>query len=274
MNHLLWSQTVEFLTPGFGRGAYDYVPEIREPAIRGLVRWWVRALGGKFFDQKRIFGAVQGGATASRLVFRVSSVSGSFTKADALPHKLSRRQRAPADVFAAGSCFHLDVLARRGVLSANDQITVKNALDAWVLLGMIGRRGNRAAGSLWKPGWTPTAEEFQDELKRLAIPGDLIVRILNPAVADPENLRLDASDTVNGVGPGTFPNDPIGYARDRDRKASPLKLKVGRFVDGFRLIAVQDDRDHRGAGLPAVIAAMSASGKPLAGGLTAAGPWR
>src|ERR1043166_7335138 len=66
-----WERDIQLLTPCFCRGAYRDQPEIRAPSIRGMVRWWFRALGGTPDQEKALFGGVHAGAVASRLVFRV-----------------------------------------------------------------------------------------------------------------------------------------------------------------------------------------------------------
>jgi hypothetical protein len=68
-----------------------------------------------------------------------------------------------------------------------------------------------------------------------------------------EKLLKAASLTVHGLKRFDFRDDPLGYVdgRNRNRKASPLRFKIGRFcsADGsneLRLIAIWDDRDNRG----------------------------
>src|ERR1019366_2140459 len=103
-----WKRTIEFLSPTFCRGAYQDTPEIRAPSIRGMVRWWFRALhappegGGDqrrgwqnvWTEEKELFGGVADGASASRLVFRVLQVNGDWGEHDTLPHKPSPGQRS------------------------------------------------------------------------------------------------------------------------------------------------------------------------------------
>ena len=105
-----WTRTIELLTPAFCRGAYQDTPEIRAPSIRGMVRWWFRALnapptlgGGDrqrnwqnvWEEEKEIFGGVAGTATASKLVFRVSKINATTASHPTLPHKPSPGQRSP-----------------------------------------------------------------------------------------------------------------------------------------------------------------------------------
>src|SRR5271165_4033918 len=75
-----WQRDIEVLTPLFNRGAYQDTPELRVPSIRGMVRWWFRALGGTADEEKTAFGGMEkfgdrrsGKVVASSLVFRVCS---------------------------------------------------------------------------------------------------------------------------------------------------------------------------------------------------------
>src|ERR1035441_3740752 len=110
-----WKRSIELLTPTFCRGAYQDTPEIRAPSIRGVVRWWFRALYGPadagsnqrqgwqnvWNEEKDLFGGVADGATASRLVFRVLQVTGPSGEHATLPHKPSPGQRSPQAAFDA-----------------------------------------------------------------------------------------------------------------------------------------------------------------------------
>jgi hypothetical protein len=103
------------------------------------------------------------------------------------------------------------------------------------------------------------------------------VQVLGRTESDPETLREIATDTVKGPGrntgatKGLLAGNPLGFASGQERKASPLKLKVGRYADGYRLIAVADNRDGRGGDLPAAIRALQQRQKPLADLLIQAG---
>ena len=137
-----WQRQIEFLTPTFSRGAYQDTPEIRAPSIRGMVRWWYRALHGPpahvgghhrgwetvWREEKELFGGVGGGATASRLVFRVLEITGHPAEHTTLPHKPSAGQRSPQAAFDPGGTFTLQVTSRLRPLSAMDMRKVENAL--------------------------------------------------------------------------------------------------------------------------------------------------
>ncbi len=66
---------LELITPCFCAGADQGVAEIRSTAIRGQLRWWFRALGGKAGDEALIFGSAAGDSgNGSRLRITVSDV--------------------------------------------------------------------------------------------------------------------------------------------------------------------------------------------------------
>ena len=131
-----WQRDIELLTPTFCRGAYQDTPEIRVPSIRGMVRWWFRALGGSADDEKSAFGGLNkfGQRTrdeviASPLVFRITaaSVQRASPNPFTLPHKLPSRDtaingtdrdpRGPKAAFAPNGRFRLEVFSRFGGLS-------------------------------------------------------------------------------------------------------------------------------------------------------------
>jgi CRISPR/Cas system CMR-associated protein Cmr1 (group 7 of RAMP superfamily) len=152
-----WEKEIKFLTPMFCRGAYQDTPELRAPSIRGMVRWWFRALGGTRDEEKEIFGGLnrfgertRGKAIASRLVVRVSSLQTKRAVPDplTLPHKQAR-QGSPQAAFAAGGRFLVQVSSRLGGLSPGLAQKVTRSLEVWLLLGALGLRANRAGGSVW-----------------------------------------------------------------------------------------------------------------------------
>lgn len=145
---------------------------------------------------------------------------------------------------------------------------LRRVLQAWVLLGSLGARSTRAAGSVWRVGKPLSVREFEAAVNSLwprqKLPDYIKVKVLRqptleesqtwPQEIETERLRAIATDlkelrTAHG---GTF-----GYAFREDgksyRKTSPLRLKIGQFTTGeeveHRLIAIWDDREGRGGKL-------------------------
>ncbi len=232
-----WQRDIEVLTPLFNRGAYQDTPEIRVPSIRGMVRWWFRALGGSPDEEKLVFGGMKkfgqrtaNDVMASRLVFRVSKVTAHKANPDpaTLPHKQGG-QASPRAAFQAGAKLTLQVFSRFEPLPSELERKAINALEVWTLLGSLGLRANRGGGSLWPSNAPNSPEELKQRLKQLGCTWPVYL-----APASVGNTWLDlqkaATDTVQN-GPANI----FGSVRPH-RQSSPLKLKVVRLDGQLRLL--------------------------------------
>jgi len=239
-----WQREIEVLTPLFNRGAYQDTPEIRVPSIRGMVRWWFRALGGNPDEEKSVFGGMKkfghrlaDDVLASRLVFRVSNVRAQRANPNppTLPHKQGG-QASPQAAFAPGARFKLEVFSRLGDLPPELETKAKNALEVWLLLGSLGLRANRGGGNVWPAdGSAPkTPAELRQRLDQHGCRWP--VMLAGPEVGHTvEQLRAAATDTVNGS------EWVFGYAKGPTRQASTLKFKIVRLEDRLRLLAFAPD---------------------------------
>lgn len=236
-----WKRDIEVLTPLFNRGAYQDTPELRVPSIRGMVRWWFRALGGTADEEKEAFGGMKrfgqrlaGNVRASNLVFRITSANtrpANPTPAT-LPHK-SGGQGSPQAAFAANAQFRLEVFTRLGSLRPDLQAKIESALDVWTLLGSLGLRANRGGGSLWPTGFTSNAADFKKRLEELKCSWPVFLAGVE-AGDSAFKLQAAATDTV------PEPKWVFGSARG-GRLASPLKLKVVRLDGRLRLLITAPD---------------------------------
>lgn len=256
-----WKKEIEFLTPLFCRGAYQDTPELRAPSIRGMLRWWFRALDSTPDEEKSAFGGLnrfgqstRGQAIASRLVVRVSSVKGKRAAPDplTLPHKQGR-QGSPQAAFAAGGRFALEVSSRLGGLSPELAQKVERALEIWLLLGALGLRANRAGGSIWPAdGAAPkSVSELRQRLDHCGCVWAVSLAGVNLGKTA-EELRAAATNTVEGH-PEVF-----GQARG-GRLASAVKMKVIRFGTVYRLLLTARERRT----LDETKRILQQSGKPL-----------
>ncbi|HRT59284.1 MAG TPA: type III-B CRISPR module RAMP protein Cmr1, partial [Candidatus Paceibacterota bacterium] len=240
-----WHRDIEVLTPLFNRGAYQDTPELRVPSIRGMVRWWFRALGGTPDDEKTAFGGMKGfghehrnEVVASRLVFRVSAFQAQRAKPDplTLPHK-SGGPGSPQAAFAPGATFHLEVFTRFGGLPADIERKVTNALEVWLLLGALGLRANRSGGNIWPAGdgAPQTPSDLRKRLDELGCHWPVYLAGL-PADSTLDELRAAATDTLKGM-PEVFGQAGGG------RIASKVKFKIVRLDDRLRLLIFAPDQD-------------------------------
>ncbi len=245
-----WERDIEILTPLFNRGAYQDTPELRVPSIRGVVRWWFRALeyqklpGGANEQalrnirvwEKHAFGGVQGVATASPLVFRIRGFQAQRpSNIPTLPHKHGG-PASPQAAFPPGARFRLEILTRFGSLPPELESKVVNALETWLLLGALGLRANRSGGNIWPAnGAAPqTAKALRARLDEVGCRWPVML-VGNEVGSTLDKLRAAATDTVKS------PDWVFGYARGRDRLASALKFKVVRLEKQLRLLAFASD---------------------------------
>lgn len=247
----------EVLTPLFSRGVYEDLAEIRAASIRGQLHWWFRALGGGIEQERAIFGGIarkdKGWKDkAGKVMVRVGRIEGQQEKCKTLPHK-EGGYAAPKQAFLPGTTFDLLVADRLGGLDAKDQTAFLNSLQAWLLLGTLGLRGTRAAGSLAytaESGLLPDAPQtinaYESSCASLLSGTKIRMKVLAETQRD---AREVASDTIGGRDDKEMSNSlsrinyPLGSMKPR--KTSPLHLRVYRFDVGDRLVAVWDGRHDR-----------------------------
>ena len=261
---------LDFVTPLFSYGADPSQPEIRAASIRGQLHQWFRLVKGNFGQERGVFGGIKvrnvpsaGRESGSRLVVRVGETdhAGRIPSNPTLPHKQGGRS-APKPSFPAGTKFTLHLSLRRPGPPEEEEI-LSRAIDAWILFGGLGGRSTRAGGSIQRRGHTFGSEEEFHRNVLAAIPKgnqgrNFLYRILPSSYPDEKTARTVATDTLGGpFNAGDAAGDlarlhyPLGVVRDRAanrnaprRKTSPLKLKVARFSEGLRLIAVWDIREE------------------------------
>jgi hypothetical protein len=246
---------VEFITPLFSRGAYEDRPEIRPASIRGQLHGWFRALGGNYQDEQAIFGSVHGHAAASRVVVRVTDLpepSSPPSFPATLPHKPAGRDarngpNAPRCAFPAGSTFTLVIAERLGGLSESRQTLFERSLQSWLLAGSLGLRATRGGGSF---RWADAPREvgaYREQLRQLLGAAPLRFDLLDQVFSSAEEARKVITETISHAAMGDvyYPLGAVRQGRDDpapSRKTSPLRLTVRGFADGFRILALWDDR--------------------------------
>lgn len=225
----------KFLTPcfsGTAEGKFADHAEMRLPPVRGHVRFWHRELFG-WEDANHVWGSTNGSETqGSRIALRL--LSGALRDdqpAHILPHDL-RKSGKPRPSLPVESTYTLQ-LQRLVGCGAQDWSHAQRAAKLWLLLGCLGLRANRAAGSVWplpSDAW-PTPPSTRDELQRqLADLGCLwAVSLAGEAAAkQPRELRETASDTVNNL-------EHFGDA-GRTRHPSPTRFKVIGLGEAYCLL--------------------------------------
>lgn len=265
---------LEFVTPVFSHGATD-LPEIRPASIRGQLHAWFRIVGGGIEAERRIFGGIKQRRAdsgimpsnektlASKVVVRVCDVQGKTGELLTLPHKQGGKA-APRKAYDAGAKCRVVIADRLGGLKGpEDEMLLNRAIDAWLLMGTLGFRSTRAAGSfVWNDVSFPmpaTPLEYEDACRNLfdETSAQAKVAVLEKDYASAESARRDVSDSLGGPSKDNrFERDDLqglnnplgcinGKSRDGDkktRKTSPLKYRIVRFGDKYRILAFWDGR--------------------------------
>jgi len=223
----------EFLTPcfsGTAEGKNADASILRVPPIRGHIRMWHVSLFGAA-DANAVWGSTAGDGCGSKVgVALKASPPPSKQTADILPHKENERQRGSRAALPAGSRATL-VLTRLPGCTDGQWDHAEKAAKLWLLLGTLGLRANRAAGSVWPSGeWVP--QDVSGLKTTLATLGySKPVQYADASLSSDKRmsyeknealkLRHAASDMVNGS-PKFF-----GDIKPT-RQPSPLKMKVAR----------------------------------------------
>lgn len=242
---------LEFITPLFNKGMDDNRPEIRPPSIRGQLHWWFRALGFPYTDERAIFGGVGKPARASRIVIRISGIEGKTGESPTLPHK--PQQPGLRTCYLPGTKCLLHVLPRLGGPSGTLLDQWNATLEAWLLMGSLGLRTTRGAGSFqWKSEEAATLIPPQDfdtyatRCQELLSRAPFRFALLGTEYKSAEAARRDCSDTIGGRDDATSAGslsrirNPLGTIQGR--KTSPLRFRVVGLNGHFRIAALWDGR--------------------------------
>lgn len=275
---------IEFITPLFSKGMYDDLPEIRPPSIRGQLHLWFRALGFSHADEKAIFGGVHGEPVASKVVVRVSGVQGQKKEALTLPHKRGG-EASPKMSYLPGTRFSLHLQPRLSGLEVRHKEQFAATLEAWLLMGALGLRTTRGAGSFrWKESATDlqtvgsmtqpptTFAAYEQRCQALLAKAPTRFTLLGQDYTNAEAARRDCSDTIGGRDDRRAQDDlanirdPLGRIRPQ-RKTSPLRFRVVGLEGRFRIAALWDARTqvtHNSmSDLHRAIQLLQAKGKPI-----------
>lgn len=261
-----WNIRLTFITPLFSHGA-SVEPEIRSASIRGMLHHWFRLVGGGIEMERAVFGGIENKqrhpdwqAAASKVVVRVSDISNARNNQQpTLPHK-SGGEASPRNALLSGTSCLVRISDRLGGLSPKAESLFHDAVHAWLLMGTLGYRSTRAAGSF---SWesvdfpVPAPGDYEAVMRALAAKGGKFEAALLPTeYTSAEAARRIISDSLKMV----EHNRPLGGLPDSKnklpRKTSPMKYRIVRLDNRFRIVAVWDARRNVTGNSPADLQAL------------------
>lgn len=236
---------LETVTPMFLHGHDNRIVELRPPPFKALFRYWWRAVQDCKADalrktEAKLFGSTDGKAPFSIRIPRETKNLGVPIKYNPLPHKRSSK----IDAYDVGKSFNLCLITK----NTSDACCYKQIAKLSFLLGGIGNRSRRGFGSIRNTNWDfedvfQLQQEILDTLKDIA--GDKqfemrdgIIEMESPPPLLPEypvirligfgKLTPDVGNLLKTIGDATHTHkdDALGYAKGRNRLASPIHVRV------------------------------------------------
>jgi CRISPR type III-B/RAMP module RAMP protein Cmr1 len=228
---------IQTLTPIFSYGADPYQsadrrnntqehlgqPEIRPASIRGQLRWWMGMLGyGAYIDS--IFGSTNGDSgSASKVMLRVANIKGDIdNRRCTQQHGWSTKS-----CYLPGTQFELIISEKRQGLQDDERSILSLTIEAWLLMGTLGSRGTRAAGSLINLQQQLSIEQWMHRCLKLLKKSKMHLLLCQSSYQYETNARECICDTLKEE--AFHGAQPLGGIHPR--KTSPLRLRVVRFSD-------------------------------------------
>lgn len=250
-----FSIKIKLITPLFSYGANNKnnpQPEIRVPSVRGMLRWWANALLSADEVAEILGGEQDKSPVASRVRIRLSLMQQlQKSMINLLPHPCPHP--SPKMSVVAGTKFELLFSECLNGKRELDERFIR-VLKCWLLLGALGGRSNRGAGSFsfeWDGFSAPEVpDNYIREVNNLLQGSHLHAAILPGEFSTAEEARIVASNTIaGGIG-----NNALGNINPR--VPSPLRFRVVemRAAEGavprkyYALAAIWDGRNRQQEG--------------------------
>ncbi len=213
-------------------GAYG--PELRSPSVRGILRYWARAILGAATNNTKevwereaeVFGST---GVGSKVTIRVSPMSRETEKVPLLPHRDSRQGSATA--IAEEQKFTVSCSTPPGVPLPE---LLEKSLAVWLSLGGLGKRSRRMFGGVYL---RKVQGDGSGALEKLAAPANWDIWV----EAVKENLNSINVSNISAPGfPTLHPSHSwvmIGRRPYRDAEEANVELF-------HRLLRHADYRNH------------------------------
>jgi CRISPR/Cas system CMR-associated protein Cmr1 (group 7 of RAMP superfamily) len=274
--------TCEFITPAFCAGADQAEAEIRAAEVRGQLRWWYRCLAPEDVEpevrremEQRVFGGTAGSSgQASALqvrtrliqrgpawnppyihpesdaayVYHFASVSGKKPGQPGVGPRWSANGNLPP-----GTKFEIQIRPMRPIPEVAE-LTLKNAMEAFLLLGGLGLRVTRGLGAFQceeRPATEAALEHCRSMIQARAFEWRIAHQDLQnwtSAIDAAGNLLRHKLRAAFSAGRGGDRPTPLGSSKPR--QTSAVYLRPVRRPDSSYSLVVFEAPANRVLGLP------------------------
>lgn len=236
---------LETVTPMFLHGSDNDSLELRPPPFKALFRYWWRTVQDCEADSLRDNEAKLFGSTKCKAPFSIripGTTNLNSKKYKPLPHRTDNRFKR--DSYNAGQSFKLYLITK----DESDTSTYKQIAKLGFLLGGVGNRSRRGFGSVREKGWNfIDVSALRNEVlatlngvagvDRFRISGPTIESTRHRFPKYPVIRRIyfgwptgDVDSLLRKIGRATHDHkdDALGYAKGRQRLASPIHVRIQR----------------------------------------------
>lgn len=248
---------LETVTPMFLHGANTNKIELRPPPFKALFRYWWRTVQDCEANSLRDKEAKLFGSTKCKAPFSIR-ISGTTElnekKYKPLPHRTDNRG-FKRDSYNAGQSFNLYLITKdESAIS-----TYKQIVKLGFLLGGVGNRSRRGFGSVCEKSWNfIDVSDLRNEIlatlngvtgvDRFRINGPTIESTLHHFPKYPVIRCIyfgeptgDVDSLLKKIGQATHnhKDDALGYAKGRQRLASPIHVRIQRVKSEYIPVVTQ-----------------------------------
>jgi len=236
----------EIITPMFLAGADGKTPELRPPSIKGIMRFWWRAINGEDIEklgmeEGKIFGSSDEKIGKSKFLVRIIANKLTTGEFSPVPHSTKTFKFKGSNI---GQKFSI-------ILAGKDDITnFKTICELSMLLGGFGKRSRRGFGSVHCTSWNFTNDNelvqfIHNKLNSIQNDFDIedmkIYRRFSPGANYPfikeialgKPVKNSSDDLLKKIGQASHDYRDNALGSGQPRMASPLYVSIAKMGNEF-----------------------------------------
>jgi len=216
----------EVITPMFLAGADGKTPELRAPSIKGVMRFWWRAMNGHLSiedlrkKEAKIFGGSRENEGRSKVNIRVkykNKKNIEIINFRVLPHSYNKKFKR----FAIKPLFKFEILFQLQETKYIFEEQLKNLFILISILGGLGKRARRGFGSF-------TINKIDNSVFNEDINLNHLVTLLNSANTDNTHFRISQNRVKSDFNLNHFPYIKEIKIGNGNRDYNELLKKIGK----------------------------------------------